>query len=183
MSAPLVDDVGGQYAARIRALHAQLGIPSGYAAQRRLVLQPEAAELVSVGPDVFDRAQRLTAATSAAWAALRAAALDDGIILLMVSGFRSVDRQHWIFARKLAMGQTLEQILTVNAAPGYSEHHTGRAIDLTSTGTRPLVEEFESSPAFAWLTRYGARFGFRLSYPRDNPFGVIYEPWHWALEG
>jgi hypothetical protein len=30
------------------------------------------------------------------------------------------------------------------------------------------------------VSRYTAgRHGFRLSYPRDNPHGVIYEPWHW----
>ena len=23
-------------------------------------------------------------------------------------------------------------------------------------------------------------FGFSMTYPRDNPWGISYEPWHWA---
>ena len=25
-------------------------------------------------------------------------------------------------------------------------------------------------------------FGFSMTYPRDNPWGIIYEPWHWSLK-
>ena len=74
----------------------------------------------------------------------------------------------------------VSDILSVNAAPGYSEHHTGRAIDIASPGSRPLTEEFEDSAAFRWLERNAAGYGFSMSYPRDNPGGFIYEPWHWA---
>ena len=69
----------------------------------------------------------------------------------------------------------------MNAAPGYSEHHTGRAVDLTTPGTPPLLEAFERTAAFAWLERHAARFGFVMTYPRNNPLGVIYEPWHWTF--
>ena len=44
----------------------------------------------------------------------------------------------------------------------------------------PVEEEFERSPAFAWLKRHASRFGFRLSYPRRNRHGMAYEPWHWC---
>ena len=43
-----------------------------------------------------------------------------------------------------------------------------------------LEEDFENTGAFDWLSRRASQFGFHLSYPRDNPHGVIYEPWHWA---
>ena len=52
-----------------------------------------------------------------------------------------------------------------------------------SSHLRVLEEEFERSDAFAWLTRRAGEFGFRMSYPRDNPHGVAYEPWHWAWWG
>jgi D-alanyl-D-alanine carboxypeptidase len=70
----------------------------------------------------------------------------------------------------------------VNAAPGFSQHHTGAAVDIASPGSRPLTEEFDQSGAFEWLTRNAANYGFSMTYPRENPWGFVYEPWHWALE-
>jgi D-alanyl-D-alanine carboxypeptidase len=113
------------------------------------------------------------------WRALQRAAARDRVELQVVSAFRSVDAQRRIFERKLAAGQAIGDILRVNALPGCSEHHSGRALDLTTPGVEPLTEAFERTDAFAWLTQSAAECGLRLSYPRDNPFGVIYEPWHW----
>src|SRR5690606_38685754 len=72
---------------------------------------------------------------------------------------------------------------TVNAAPGYSEHHGGDALDIGTTGESPAEESFEHTAAFAWLQAHAGRFGFALSYPRDNPHGITYEPWHWRYAG
>ena len=67
----------------------------------------------------------------------------------------------------------------MNAPPGFSEHHSGRALDLSTEGFAPLEEAFERSEAFKWLCGNGGRFGFTLSYPRGNRYGIVYEPWHW----
>jgi D-alanyl-D-alanine carboxypeptidase len=112
---------------------------------------------------------------------MKTAAERDGITLLLVSAFRSVTYQRQIIERKLAAGQKMEQILGANAVPGYSEHHTGRAIDITALGCKPLTEEFEQTSAFTWLVRCTKDFGFTITYPRNNKFGVIYEPWHWTF--
>ena len=82
--------------------------------------------------------------------------------------------------RKRERGLSIDEILKISAAPGYSEHHSGRAIDLTAPGYAALEEEFEKSPSFAWLRRHARRFGFALSYPRNNRRGIAYEPWHWC---
>ena len=74
------------------------------------------------------------------WQTMQQAAAHDGIALLLVSAFRSVDYQRDLIARKLAKGEQLDSILRVMAAPGYSEHHTGRAVDLTAPGLAPLEE-------------------------------------------
>ncbi len=168
------------YAARVAAIHRELGIPADYAARRGLQLRPEAAELAAIGVDIFGRAQQLAPHAAAPWQAMRAQALQDDIVLLVVSAFRALDYQRDLIARKLASGQRLADILKVNAAPGYSEHHTGCALDLTAAGYAPLETEFDSTAAFAWLKRHAQGFGFRLSYPRDNAHGIAYEPWHWA---
>nr|CCP41086.1 D-alanyl-D-alanine carboxypeptidase [Xanthomonas translucens pv. translucens DSM 18974] len=101
------------------------------------------------------------------------------MVLEAISGYRSHDYQLGIFARKFARGQALQQILQVNAAPGYSEHHSGDALDIGTPGEPPAEESFERTAAFAWLRAHAAGFGYRMSYPRDNPHGIVYEPWHW----
>ena len=69
----------------------------------------------------------------------------------------------------------------VNTPPGYSEHHTGRALDITTSDCEPLTEAFELTEAFTWLVTHASKYQFSLTYPRDNPYGIIYEPWHWAV--
>jgi len=109
-----------------------------------------------------------------------AAAAQDGVVLHVVSAYRSTEYQLGILRRKLDRGQTIDDILRVSAAPGYSEHHSGRALDLTTPGCIALEEEFEHSPAFSWLNASASRFAFRLSFPRGNCHGIAFEPWHWC---
>ena len=139
----------------------------------------EAGDLLPVGPDVRGRDARLAAPAAEAWLRLRAAAAADDQVLVLISAFRSIAEQAEIIRRKRARGLAWETILRVNAYPGFSEHHTGRAIDLGTPGSVDLSESFENTPAFAWLQARAGMFGFRLSYPRDNPAGIAYEPWHW----
>ena len=160
----------------------ELGIPADYGAIRGLVEQAEAAELVTARVLKDGRELKLAPDAAEAWARLRAAAADDRIELLLISGFRSYAHQRSIVERKLAAGDPLESILRVNAAPGFSEHHTGQAVDIGTPGCPPLSEEFERTAAFGWLTNHAGQHGFKLSYPRNNPHGVIYEPWHWLFQ-
>ncbi|SDQ52139.1 D-alanyl-D-alanine carboxypeptidase [Pseudoxanthomonas sp. CF385] len=163
-------------------LHA-LGLDDAYGTRTGLALVAEPASLAFAGRDRYRRPLWLTRSAARGWQALRAAAARDGIVLEAISGYRSHDYQLGIFERKLERGQTVEQILTVNAAPGYSEHHSGRALDIGTPGEPPAEESFERTPAFAWLTLHAGGFGFVMSYPRDNPHGIVYEPWHWYYLG
>lgn len=166
----------------LRELHAELGIPGDYGANGGPPAFEEARSLVDVGPNLVGRMQRLTPEAAGQWHAMVAAADAVGIQLLIVSGFRDVEYQAGLIRRKLEAGQSISDILNVNAAPGYSEHHTGRAVDIATPGSRPLTEEFESTDAFRWLESRAVEFGFSLTYLRDNPWGMAYEPWHWSLK-
>jgi len=167
----------------LRELHQELGIPDDYGHDGRKPLYEEAADLVEVGPNLVGRMQRLAPGTASKWAEMVDAAAGDGVILLIVSGFRGFDYQARLIRKKINAGQVVSDILTVNAAPGYSEHHTGRAVDIATPGSRPLTEAFEDSEAFRWLVENAARYGFSMTYPRENDFGFIYEPWHWSQAG
>ncbi|MGI9290360.1 MAG: M15 family metallopeptidase [Gammaproteobacteria bacterium] len=162
-----------------RAILTELGIPEDYGRDPALRTYKEATDLVEVGPNIVGREQRLTPATAAAWQAMQNVAAEDGVELVLVSGFRSIEYQAGLIRNKLEVGQEIDSILKVNVAPGYSQHHTGNAVDIATPGFKPLQEDFEASPAFVWLRDNAIQFGFTLSYPRDNPEGIIYEPWHW----
>jgi D-alanyl-D-alanine carboxypeptidase len=169
------------YEERIVKQLRELGISPTYGADRGLPLCIEPPEVVLIGLDIFGRARHLAPEAATQWGAMREAAQGEGIELLLVSAFRSVDYQRSIFDRKLAQGIPIDEILRINAAPGYSEHHTGRAVDLATRGCPPLTEAFDTTDAFAWLTANASRFGFEMTYPRNNPYGIVYEPWIWAL--
>jgi|SRR5215472_5565461 len=165
------------YEERVAQILLELGAPARTSRARPF---REALELVAVGPDIYGREQRLAPEAASAWAAMKTSAEQEGEVLQLVSAFRSVDYQKQLVERKLTSGQSWEQILRVSALPGYSEHHTGRTIDVTTPGCKPLTEEFEGTGAFRWLARWAGEFGFTMSYPRNNQFGVAYEPWHWT---
>jgi zinc D-Ala-D-Ala carboxypeptidase len=159
---------------------AELGIPPDYGTRRGLQRQTEATQLISIGPNPDGRDIQLAPEASAAWLAMRNAAAAGSVTLVAISGFRSVDRQAEIIRAKLSSGQSIEEILRTVAAPGYSEHHTGRAIDIGIPGEEPLTEGFADTPAFGWLEANAGSFGFTLSYPKGNRHGIMYEPWHWC---
>lgn len=165
----------------VAAIWRQLGIPADYARTRHLPVQRVAQSLVSVGPAADDgKPVRLTPRAAGAWRRMVAAAAQDGVALLPLSGYRSVARQGRIIRQKLAAGKSITEILRLVAAPGCSEHHTGRAIDIGSPEDCELDEHFARTAEFRWLRKHAARFGFHLSYPRKNVHGIGYEPWHWC---
>jgi D-alanyl-D-alanine carboxypeptidase len=158
----------------------RLGIPRDHGARRNLKRVREARNLTHAGHDTQNRPVWMSPRAARAWSRMREAAARDGIELQIVSAFRSIEYQLDIIRRKLDRRLPMDEILRVSAAPGYSEHHSGRAFDLTTPGYQVLEEEFEKSPAFAWLSTNANVYGFAMSYPRDNKYGIAYEPWHWC---
>lgn len=119
------------------------------------------------------------------------AALEDGIILYPVSGYRSYDLQTRNFENHISEimnNNGLDRTeATVKAAtsimiPGGSEHNAGLAMDICS-----LSESFEDTEEFAWLSENAADYGFILRYPKDEEAKAItkvkYEPWHYRYVG
>lgn len=87
--------------------------------------------------------------------------------------------------RLLERGLREEEVFRWFRPPGFSEHHTGRALDISfgDISGYPTIARYEESPAFEWLCKNACRFGFSLSYPRENSAGIAYEPWHWLHQG
>jgi D-alanyl-D-alanine carboxypeptidase len=73
-----------------------------------------------------------------------------------------------------------------SARPGFSEHQTGLAADISSLPVVcALAACFGQTPQGVWLAANAYRFGFLLRYPADKTpiTGYIYEPWHFRYIG
>lgn len=118
-------------------------------------------------------------------------ALEDGIELTPVSGYRSYDLQVELFEDQIqleidnnGLDKTKATVAAANEVmiPGGSEHNAGLAMDICS-----LSESFEDTDEAAWLRENAADFGFILRYPKDAKSRaitkVIYEPWHYRFVG
>ncbi|OKH15098.1 D-alanyl-D-alanine carboxypeptidase [[Limnothrix rosea] IAM M-220] len=129
---------------------------------------------------------KLRPAAAEKYRQMAAAARRDGISLSLISGFRSIEEQKYLFFTvREQRAQDISQRAEVSAPPRHSEHHTGYAVDIGDAnvpGTN-LSESFENTAAFRWLESNAARFSFELSFPRGNPQGIAYEPWHWRFVG
>ena len=116
---------------------------------------------------------------------MREKAKKDGIYLVFLSGYRSINLQNDIFySLKSIRNQEAAERARVSAPPGYSEHSTGFAIDIGDATQREtdFETDFENTDAFRWLIKNAAKFHFKLSFNKDNKY-IDYEPWHWRYEG
>jgi D-alanyl-D-alanine carboxypeptidase len=166
-------------------IHQSLGISEIHINANKLKFQPQPNldSLKIVDIDFEGKPFILQISAAKAWHSMKDAAQKDQIQLKPFSGFRSYLHQKSLIERHLKNGRVIEDILTHIAIPGFSEHHSGLAVDIHADGKNTLEEEFEQTKEFLWLTENASRFEFRLSYPRNNDHGIIYEPWHWYYSG
>ncbi|KYC34573.1 hypothetical protein WA1_51195 [Scytonema hofmannii PCC 7110] len=139
----------------------------------------------SYGPGEYQRFERLAPEAASAFMKLIYAARDQGVWIIPVSGYRSVAAQEKLFEAQIQRLGSPEAAAKLSAPPGYSEHHTGYAIDLAD-GHFPkqdITHNFASTDAFKWLNFHAKEFGFELSFQENNSQGVSYEPWHWRFIG
>ncbi len=109
------------------------------------------------------------------------AAKSDGVDLYVYSAYRSFDTQSALKGQYTVVygAGTANQF---SADQGYSEHQLGTTVDLITTGIGGTLAGFDGTTAYQWLTDNAYKFGFVLSYPKDNSY-YIYEPWHWRFVG
>lgn len=149
-------------------------------------LKYEEAPLSELKPVSPDGKVLMRETAAAKFLEMQAAAQAEGIILVPLSGFRTFsDQERLFFEVKEERGEVTTKRAEVSAPPGYSEHHTGYAMDI-GDGSAPATHinlQFEQTAAFRWLQQNAAKYSFELSFPKDNLQGISYEPWHWRFVG
>lgn len=123
------------------------------------------------------------------------AAEEDGIQLVVMSAYRSVEYQQNNFDKSVQdridnRGMTYEEAyadtLKEVQLPGYSEHNAGVAADIMSNEETSMEDDrFKNTKAYEWLRENAADYGFILRYPenKEDITGIIYEPWHYRFVG
>ncbi len=121
------------------------------------------------------------------------AAQNDGLMLEVISGYRSAEYQQMLWEKEiskemadgLSYGQAVRKVSLTLALPGSSEHETGLAVDLAQQGKDDVDLSFAGSTQAVWLDRNAHRFGFILRYPRlkEHITGICFEPWHYRYVG
>lgn len=163
----------------LRLVNTQHPLPDGY-------IPPELEVM-----DTEDR--QLDARAAKAFRELEAAAIADGCPIFLSSGYRSYERQKYLFVEmiqdNLALGCTYEEAYTntksLRNIPGTSEHQTGLAADILSVNYLEMDDGFADTKEGKWLKENAARFGFILRYPKDKEAitGTKFEPWHYRYVG
>lgn len=139
---------------------------------------------VNVGK-YYHRTEYLDKETAQAFATMKTDAKAEGIELVLMSGFRTISAQKKLFDKQIQKRGSKEAAARLSAPPGHSEHHTGYAVDI-GDGKQPQADfkfQFESTQAYNWLFNNAYRYGFELSFRRNNAQGVSFEPWHWRYVG
>ena len=144
-----------------------------------------------------DNQQRIDARIEEAWNNWYQAALEAGHRLFFASGYRSIELQEINFNQTvqenlnagMSEEEAIESAKEYLTEPGYSEHHTGLALDIVDeewiVAGKGLIPEYETQASQQWLVDTMTDYGFILRYPegKEEITGILYEPWHFRYVG
>ena len=107
---------------------------------------------------------------------------DIGDTIFLTSGVRGVPKQmHLFLAKTFECGGNFSEASRSLAPAGYSYHGIGDFdVGKVGFGERNFTQDFAKTREYEKLMelRYIA-----IRYPRGNPYGVYYEPWHIEVVG
>ena len=109
------------------------------------------------------------------------AAKNDGMDLIISSSYRSYKEQKetYDFYEQIKG----DDVKNYASLPGFSEHQTGLAFDILTTGV--MTDDFDKTDEFKWLMDNSYKYGFILRYPKDKEYitKFDYESWHFRYVG
>ena len=110
----------------------------------------------------------------------------------IISAYRSKETQQELFDEEVAKysdnlseEEAKKEALKNVQLPGYSEHHLGLSIDITSVDTTSLENFNKNDMTNKWLMDNCHNYGFIVRYPEDkiDITGISFEPWHYRYVG
>ncbi len=153
-------------------VNTEIPLPDGFS------FEEQAYDDVTVDSRIYENISQMLADAS-----------KNGMSLWLASGYRSIDLQQRLIDDSVeekmedynfTQEEALEVTMRTISKSGYSEHHTGLAIDFNY-----VTYDFEDTEEFDWLQENAENYGFILRYPEDKVdiTGYNYEPWHYRYVG
>ena len=120
--------------------------------------------------------------TKEAFEIMKADMEEIGLELHIVSSYRSVSYQKGLF-KTFASRDGEEAADRYSARGGFSEHCTGRALDVSDNPSD--LDVFAGSDSGKWVYENAYKYGFILRYPEgsEDITGYMYESWHLSYVG
>ena len=109
-------------------------------------------------------------------------AKEENLTIIANSSYRSYEDQEYVYNQKKgSLGTEKADLIAIH--PGYSEHQTGLAIDVSTPGANHTT--FATTDEFKWLENNAHKYGFILRYPKGKQYltGIAYESWHYRYVG
>ena len=119
---------------------------------------------------------------------LREKLFEQNIYIELDSTYRSVERQKQLW-EEFEKEYGIEYCRKYVASPGFSEHHTGLAIDICLIKDGKIIDDNEKMISevdiFSKIHEKLPDYGFILRFPvgKDLITGYSYEPWHFRYVG
>lgn len=147
-------------------------VDSNYSPNNLVTVSPEHGYPNKIRSDVYEEFKKMYEA-----------AKNDNVSIFIASPYRSYYDQKALYDYYVST-DGVKNADTYSARPGFSEHHTGLAMDLIPEYGLDL-DTFENSDGFTWMQENAYKYGFILRYPKDKEYitGYIYEPWHYRYVG
>ena len=125
--------------------------------------------------------QQLNAQATEAFKMMEAAAGRAGHPLNIITAYRSIGEQTRLY-QSYVTSKSLTLAEQLAARPGYSEHHTGYALDISAANE---AGAFGETAAYDWVTANCWQYGFIIRYPQGEEAvtGYQFEPWHITFVG
>lgn len=129
---------------------------------------------------------------------MKTAAKAAGYDLYLGSAYRSIEHQQYNYdwnvdfymEEGLSEAEAKAKTEELIAVPGYSEHHTGLALDILDaewfqTHDDPYQADYDTQESQHWLVKHAPDYGFILRYPKgkEKETGINYESWHFRYVG
>lgn len=104
--------------------------------------------------------------------------------MILTSGYRSLKDQNDALQEKInEFGK--KEALKWAMLPGYSEHHTGYAVDMSIYTDEELYIPYKGQDEYAWINQNCFKYGIVRRYTEDKVAitGIGNEPWHYRYVG
>lgn len=141
------------------------------------------SNLATITPEYLLDAKKSAQLHAGAWPRLKQlldTASSSGVTFKIASAYRSFGQQSSLKSKYVVNYGTGAN--KFSADQGYSEHQLGTAVDFLSASSTTLSINFAQTKAGEWLKENAYRYGFVMSYPKNNTY-YQYEPWHWRYVG